>query len=797
MFNTDSFFEPGKLTIVMDGGAGSSGKGKLASFLGEHSKQWSFCCNAFMANAAHWVELDDGTRYMYQTLNSVAYLDSYKKLYVCGGAVIELEAAIREIKENRLNPSRLGIHPLVAVVQAKDVDYEAGMADFEGNKFPNRVQSDAMKIGSTIHGVGSARARRILRRKDVLLARDVPELHDYICDTHHEIMDRLDMGESGIMEIAQGFQLGYLHPEFYPKCLHGSSMIVMSDGSRKKIRDIVVGDIVKTRPDHGYMSEARVVNTFKGDIGQRKWVRIRTATTTSHPHNNCLIGGTYSEDHEVITNNGLTKAINLQSGDLVYVGENAITGDCLQIILGSLLGDGSICDLTKNVARAKFEKTHCDVQKEYLEAKVFILSATIGGKIRPLKAGLTSFKPGAPSHRYSSKSTHQLKQLAQSIGCLGRKTPRMFDIVGLCSAQALAIWYQDDGSWDLHHQKAKRKHRVYNYARDRVRIATNGFSIPEVHDLATALADKFRIKFSVYLSKTRQPYLQLSLKDVDSWFTLISEFIHPTMAYKVPQRHQQRCKWNFVQSSPQLALEMVLGVDVIDKERMRDSSNTYDIEVDTTHNFFVGNGEHGMINVHNCTSRNCTVAAALDDCQLPPYVAGPVLINFRTYPIRVNNNKYVDKLTDKILNAADMEKMKSEGRESDILTFAGDSGGCYPDQKEITWDEVTKTAGSDTPIVELSSLTKLPRRVYNFSRQNVVEAVRFNRTNSPTYISVNFVNYLDAKLSGVRGGVQELMDSGCRFVVSEWIENNIGYIHGAQVAFLGTGAKTDDMVQLI
>ena len=79
MFDTNNLFTSGKMTIVMDGGAGSSGKGKLASFIGEHATNWQFCCNAFMSNAAHCVVLVDGTKYLYQTLNSVAYLDKFEK----------------------------------------------------------------------------------------------------------------------------------------------------------------------------------------------------------------------------------------------------------------------------------------------------------------------------------------------------------------------------------------------------------------------------------------------------------------------------------------------------------------------------------------------------------------------------------------------------------------------------------------------------------------------------------------------------------------------------------------------
>lgn len=212
----ESFFKKGHLSVVMDGGYGSSGKGKMASYVGEKETNWTFACNAFMSNAAHTVVSDYGT-YNYQCLNSVAYLkDKYERTYICGGAVIELPSLLQEIEANGLNERKLGIHPLVAIVQDKDIGYERGTHNFDGDTIPNTI-ADTMKIGSTLHGVGAARARRILRRSDVLLARDIPELAPFLCDTRDEILTRLESGQSGLMEIAQGWTLGYLETQFYPR----------------------------------------------------------------------------------------------------------------------------------------------------------------------------------------------------------------------------------------------------------------------------------------------------------------------------------------------------------------------------------------------------------------------------------------------------------------------------------------------------------------------------------------------------------------------------------------------------
>lgn len=409
MPNTSQLFDKGKLTIVMDGTFGSSGKGCLASFIAEHANNWQFACNSFSAQAGHWVKLDDGRTFFYQTFNSCAYLvNKYEKLYIGPDAAIELPALLREVKENNIPDEKIGIHPLATVITEADMAYERGEVDFEGNKF-EKLNDGTKKNGSTCHGTGPARVRKMLRRKDTKLAKDVPELKKYICDVSREIMDRLDRGQSGLMEIAQGFPLS-LNYDFYPAC----------------------------------------------------------------------------------------------------------------------------------------------------------------------------------------------------------------------------------------------------------------------------------------------------------------------------------------------------------------------------------------------TNRNVTVAAALDGMMLPPVYAGKVVINFRTLPIRISSYKYIGE-AGKFLTWAEVQEYDALGKKYEI--YEGNSGAWYDDQKELTWDEVTKLSGSKTPIMEMTSVTKLPRRVATFSKKCLLDAIRFNRTNDDTIISVNFMNYVDSDLNGVRGEDFENLSEKTQ----KWIKENISPFmnFNTYLGFIGTGPLTDDKIYLV
>lgn len=225
MNHCNQYFDRGRLTTIYDVGFGSSGKGKLGSYIMENADLPTFALNTFAPQAGHWVKLDNGDSYFYQTLNSCAYLhDKLDKLYIGPGAMIELPALLREIKENGVPASKLGISPIVPILDPViDGGFEQGLLGFDGQPLRDEegniivdVGLGTAKFGSTGHGVGSCNARRVLRRPSLRLARDVPELMKYLCDVPREVSERLDAGESGLLELAQGFGLSMMHADFYP-----------------------------------------------------------------------------------------------------------------------------------------------------------------------------------------------------------------------------------------------------------------------------------------------------------------------------------------------------------------------------------------------------------------------------------------------------------------------------------------------------------------------------------------------------------------------------------------------------
>jgi adenylosuccinate synthase len=112
-----------------------------------------------------------------------------------------------------------------------------------------------------------------------------------------------------------------------------------------------------------------------------------------------------------------------------------------------------------------------------------------------------------------------------------------------------------------------------------------------------------------------------------------------------------------------------------------------------------------------CTSRDVTPHQILADCGIPYGLPVNVIGTMRTYPIRVAN-RYSD----------------GDGKGQMI----GYSGPGYSDQEEIEWSDI----GIDP---EVTTVTKLRRRVFNFSWEQALHSISVCR---PNEIFLNFANYL-------------------------------------------------------
>lgn len=108
------------------------------------------------------------------------------------------------------------------------------------------------------------------------------------------------------------------------------------------------------------------------------------------------------------------------------------------------------------------------------------------------------------------------------------------------------------------------------------------------------------------------------------------------------------------------------------------------------------------------TSRDVTPAQVMADVALPYSIRPEVYGTMRTFPIRVAN------------------------RYDEDGNMIGTSGPGYPDQEELSWEDVGLQP-------ELTTVTRLPRRIFSFSQMQTEEAIR---QCAPDHIFLNFANYM-------------------------------------------------------
>ena len=169
-----------------------------------------------------------------------------------------------------------------------------------------------------------------------------------------------------------------------------------------------------------------------------------------------------------------------------------------------------------------------------------------------------------------------------------------------------------------------------------------------------------------------------------------------------------------------------------------------------------------------CTSRNCSIQAAMDHMAIPPKMMGDVYLNLRSFPIRVGN-------------------VVENGVQK------GYSGDFYPDCKELTWEQVAKESGmpeSEATVLaerERTTVTKRIRRVSTFSYEGLKDAVQ---TNGATKLVMNFIQYIDWNDYMLRD-INKLSKKSREFIAK------VEEAAGIPVVLIGTGALHEDMINLL
>jgi adenylosuccinate synthase len=216
-----------EVIMVLGGQFGSEGKGKITSYLCR-KKDVDIAVRCGGPNAGHTVYIE-GEKFVLRSLPS-GVVNKKTRLLLSAGSCIDLDILFREIEMFDLTEERVGI------------DYNAVIIDENCVEIEKKINLGE-RVGSTLSGTGGAVVRRILQDSDLKLAKNIPELKNYLTYVPKEIMKSYSKGGKIIIEGTQGFGLSVYHSPYYP---YTTSRDTTASGflSEVGISPLIVSDII-------------------------------------------------------------------------------------------------------------------------------------------------------------------------------------------------------------------------------------------------------------------------------------------------------------------------------------------------------------------------------------------------------------------------------------------------------------------------------------------------------------------------------------------------------------------------
>jgi recombination protein RecA len=357
-------------------------------------------------------------------------------------------------------------------------------------------------------------------------------------------------------------------------CMSYSTRVTLADGSSEKIGKIVNNkldvEVLSYDPVTDQIAPRKVVNWFNNGPAEQF---LQFTVEKSGGNGKSQFAAT--PNHLIRTPSGWTEAGDLNTGDRVLAAEPHLLSDQqFQVVMGSLMGDGSLSPNLRDRNGVRFRLGHGAKQLDYLQWKTALMG-NIRHTVRENSKGASfvDFTPLA-----------ELGELQRAVYLGDGKKFLSEEYLKALTPLSLAIWYMDDGSFTLRSKGVQQRTtggsgrieicveamtegtrlRLQDYLRDNhgldVRLRSAGSAGKAVLVFSTAASAKFQ--------------------------ALVAPYMAPSMEYKLLPRFrgQSTVSPQFVAPSQRLVPARVLDVHVKPHTR---SMNRYDIEVEGNHNYFV------------------------------------------------------------------------------------------------------------------------------------------------------------------------------------------------------------------
>lgn len=189
-------------------------------------------------------------------------------------------------------------------------------------------------------------------------------------------------------------------------------------------------------------------------------------------------------------------------------------------IIGSLLGDGTM-RIGERAVHANFKVEHGLEQKELVFWKYEILKPFVFTEPK------ISFRYRENGERYEKSwwfrtirhpdltKIYRVFYKGDGYRCGHKTVPK--NIETLLDPFTLAVWIMDDGS----------------FSRRKIDISTYSFEFSEIKLLQQAMKNRFDINMQFYKDRNKGFRMYCSVQETEKFIALISQYVIPSMAYKI------------------------------------------------------------------------------------------------------------------------------------------------------------------------------------------------------------------------------------------------------------------------
>ncbi len=352
-------------------------------------------------------------------------------------------------------------------------------------------------------------------------------------------------------------------------CFQYTTRVTLADGTQEKIGKIVNQkmdvEVLAVDPDTGKVEPKRIVNWFDNGNADR-FLQF----TVYKPEGNGRAQFAATPAHSIATPVGWRTAGELEVGDNVLMPlPHYLSGQQRQIVMGGLMGDGSISRKRMSGAgatvKSRFRFGHGPKQNDYALWKASLLEGVPTTVSRHSKGGwMVETTPLA-----------ELDELRDAV-YLGGKKVLSWDYLKELTPLALAIWYMDDGGFQVRRQDGSA---------GRSEICVQAMESTTRDRLHEYLVDTYGLSVKL-ASRGGNAFLVFDRDGTEAFHALISPYVPQCMDYKLLQHHRGKFDLEVEGSQPELKLTPVPVLSISTKPPTR-SMRKFDIEVEGHHNYLV------------------------------------------------------------------------------------------------------------------------------------------------------------------------------------------------------------------